>query len=226
MNTDTVHVPVITIDGPTASGKGTIANLLADQLHWHVLDSGALYRLIAWTVLDKNIDASDIASVAVAARRMDIAFTNGQVWLDGQDVTRLIRQEHVGNLASRLAPAAAVREALLDRQRACRQLPGLIADGRDMGTVVFQEADLKIFLIADVYARAQRRCKQLRERGVMPDEAAILADLKERDARDTERAVAPLKPADDAYELDSSRLTVEETVAAVMSLWHKCQRRQ
>lgn len=155
---------------------------------------------------------------------MDIRFEGSRIWLANKDVTKLIRQEHVGNLASRLAPAAPVREALLNRQRAFRQAPGLVADGRDMGTVVFPDADLKIFLVADIHARAQRRCQQLRERGIEPDEQAVLADLKERDARDTERAVAPLKPADDAHQLDSSRLTVEETVAAVLSLWRKLQR--
>lgn len=217
-------VPVIAIDGPTASGKGTVAGVVARELGWHVLDSGALYRLTAWAVLDKNIDANDIGAVSLAARRMAIRFEHGQIWLDDQDVTQLIRQEHVGNLASRLAPAAPVREALLERQRAFRRAPGLVADGRDMGTVVFPDADLKIFLVADVQARAQRRCQQLSQRGVAPDEAAILADLKERDARDTERAVAPLRPAADAHELDSSRLSVDETVAAVMSLWHKHQR--
>ncbi|UOD51669.1 (d)CMP kinase [Orrella daihaiensis] len=216
-----VRVPVIAIDGPTASGKGTVAARVAAELGWHVLDSGALYRLAAWTVLDNNINANDIAAVALAARRMQIRFDDGQIMLAGQDVTELIRQEHVGNLASRLAPAAPLREALLERQRAFRQPPGLVADGRDMGTVVFPDADLKIFLLADVQSRAQRRCQQLRERGLVPDEQAVLADLKERDFRDTDRAVAPLKPADDAHQLDSSRLTVEDTVAAVMSLWHK-----
>jgi len=216
--------PVIAIDGPTASGKGTIASCVAEQLGWHMLDSGALYRLAAWTVLDKNLDANDTAAVALAARRMEIRFESGDIWLAEQNVTELIRQEHVGNLASRLAPAAAVREALLERQRAFRQEPGLVADGRDMGTVVFPDADLKVFLIADVNARAKRRCEQLRARGVVPDEQAVLADLQARDARDTQRTVAPLKPADDAHQLDSSRLTVEETVAAVMALWHKSQR--
>ena len=224
MNRVAGQAPVVAIDGPTASGKGTVTARVAAELGFHVLDSGALYRLAAWTVLDKNIDANDIMAVALAARRMDIRFDDGQIWLAGQDVTRLIRQEHVGNLASRLAPAAPVREALLDRQRAFRRAPGLVADGRDMGTVVFPDANLKIFLVAGVHARAARRCQQLRERGMTPDEAAVLADLQERDARDTERAVAPLKPADDAYQLDSSRLTVDETVAAVLALWHKRQR--
>ena len=224
MSSDAVQAPVIAIDGPTASGKGTVATRVAAELGFHVLDSGALYRLTAWTVLDKNIDSNDISAVALAARRMDIRFDDGQIWLAGQDVSQLIRQEHVGNLASRLAPAAPVREALLERQRAFRKAPGLVADGRDMGTVVFPEAELKIFLIADVHARAARRCEQLLGRGIKPDEAAVLADLQERDARDTERSVAPLKPAEDAYQLDSSRLTVDETVAAVLALWRKRQR--
>lgn len=218
------QAPVIAIDGPTASGKGTVTARVAQELGWHVLDSGALYRLAAWTVLDQNIDANDLAAVSVAARRMDIRFEADAIYLAGADVTSLIRQEHVGNLASRLAPAAALREALLERQRAFRQLPGLVADGRDMGTVVFPDAELKIFLVADVRARAQRRCEQLRQRGQVPDEAAVLADLKERDARDIDRAVAPLKPADDAHQIDSSRLTVEETVAAVLLLWRRSQR--
>lgn len=218
------RVPVITIDGPTASGKGTIATSVAIELGWSMLDSGALYRLAAWTVLDKNIDANDVAAVALASRRMDIRFEGSHIFLSEQDVTQLIRQEHVGNLASRLAPNAAVREALLERQRAFRRAPGLVADGRDMGTVVFPDADLKIFLVADVHARAHRRCLQLRERGLEPDPQAVLADLQVRDARDTQRVVAPLKPADDAYELDSSRLTAQETVVAVMSLWRKVER--
>ena len=224
MNSVAGLAPVIAIDGPTASGKGTVTARVAQELGWRVLDSGALYRLAAWTVLDQNIDANDLAAVSLAARRMDIRFEADAIYLAGQDVTSLIRQEHVGNLASRLAPAAALREALLERQRAFRQQPGLVADGRDMGTVVFPDAELKIFLVADVHARAQRRCEQLRQRGQVPDEAAVLADLKERDARDIDRAVAPLKPADDAHQIDSSRLTVEETVAAVLLLWHRSQR--
>jgi len=224
MNAVLNQTPVIAIDGPTASGKGTVANRVAEQLGWHVLDSGALYRLAAWSVLDQNIDANDLQAVSLAARRMDVRFEDSKIYLAGQDVTSLIRQEHVGNLASRLAPAAPLREALLERQRAFRQAPGLVADGRDMGTVVFTDAQLKIFLVADVYARAQRRCEQLRQRGQVADEAAVLADLKERDARDIERSVAPLKPADDAHQLDSSRLTVDETVAAVLLLWRRSQR--
>ena len=212
-------VPVIAIDGPTASGKGTIAQGVALALGWHVLDSGALYRLAAWTVLDRNADANDIDQVALLARRMDVTFAGTQTFMSGVDVTELIRQEHVGNLASRLAPHAALREALLDRQRAFRVPPGLVADGRDMGTVVFPDAPLKIFLTADVHARAARRCHQLRERGEVPDEQAVFLDLQMRDDRDTQRTVAPLKPADDAHALDSSTLTVDQTVAHVLALW-------
>jgi CMP/dCMP kinase len=217
--TATEHVPVIAIDGPTASGKGTLAQRVAQALGWHVLDSGSLYRLAAWTVIDANLDANNVMQVADAARRMDIRFEDDAIWLDDQDVTALIRQEHVGNLASRLAPAPALRDALLERQRAFRQAPGLVADGRDMGTVVFPDADLKIFLVADVHARAVRRCQQLRARGVKADEQAVLADLKQRDERDITRPVAPLIPAEDAHHVDSSHLTVEQTLETVMRLW-------
>lgn len=224
MKTGDLTAPVIAIDGPTASGKGTVATAVARELGWHMLDSGALYRLAAWTVLDQNIDANDLSAVAMAARRMEIRFEDQSIYLANQDVTRLIRQEHVGNLASRIASAAVLREALLERQRAFCQPPGLVADGRDMGTVVFPHAELKVFLVADVQARAARRAQQLRQRGQAVDESAVLADLKERDARDTDRAAAPLKPAPDAHQLDSSRLTVDETVAAVLVLWRRHQR--
>ena len=219
MTLEQTVAPVIAIDGPTASGKGTVASLIAERLGWHMLDSGALYRLAAWTVLDRAIDPADIESVAMAARKMDIQFTGDRVFLGAEDVTSLIRQEHVGNLASSLAPAQPLRDALLDRQRAFRRPPGLVADGRDMGTIVFPDAELKIFLVADVRARALRRCEQLRQRGQVPDEVAVLADLKARDARDTDRAVAPLRPAHDAHQIDSSNLTVDQTVQAILALW-------
>ncbi|MFY9348537.1 MAG: (d)CMP kinase [Orrella sp.] len=214
-----IATPVITIDGPTASGKGTIAQRVALALGWHVLDSGALYRLAAWAVLDRNADANDIDQVALLARRMDVTFAGPQTFMSGKDVTEMIRQEHVGDLASRLAPHPALREALLDRQRAFRENPGLVADGRDMGTVVFPDAPLKVFLTADVHARSARRCHQLRERGECPDEQAVFLDLQKRDERDMQRTVAPLKPADDAHALDSSALTVEQTVEHVLELW-------
>jgi CMP/dCMP kinase len=214
-----IATPVITIDGPTASGKGTIAQRVALALGWHVLDSGAFYRLAAWAVLDRNADANDIDQVALLARRMDVTFAGPQTFMSGKDVTEMIRQEHVGDLASRLAPHPALREALLDRQRAFRENPGLVADGRDMGTVVFPDAPLKVFLTADVHARSARRCHQLRERGECPDEQAVFLDLQKRDERDMQRTVAPLKPADDAHALDSSALTVEQTVEHVLELW-------
>lgn len=215
-------VPVIAIDGPTASGKGTVAQRVAAQLGWHVLDSGALYRLAAWTVIDQGLDARDLDKVAEAARRMIIRFEAGRIVLGGQDVTESIRLEHVGDLASRLAQSPQLREALLSRQRAFRVAPGLVADGRDMGTVVFPDAPLKVFLIADVAARATRRADQLRQRGEQPDEAAVFEDLKARDERDMRRAVAPLRPADDAVVVDSSAMTIDQTVDEIMRLWrHK-----
>lgn len=220
MTKPSVAIPVITIDGPTASGKGTIAQRVAAALGWHVLDSGALYRLAAWTVLNRNADANNIEQVALLARRMDVTFNGNQTFMSGEDVTEIIRQEHVGDLASRLAPHAALREALLARQQDFKTPPGLVADGRDMGTVVFPDAPLKVFLTADVHARTARRCHQLRERGETPDEQAVFLDLKKRDERDTQRTIAPLKPADDAHALDSSTLTVEQTVNHVLDLWY------
>jgi len=219
--TQSVDVPVIAIDGPTASGKGTVARRVADELGWRVLDSGALYRLAAWLVIDRNLDAGDIERVSEAARRMDIRFEADRITLEGHDITDAIRQEHVGDLASRLAQAPMLRDALLDRQRAFRSPPGLVADGRDMGTVVFTDAPLKIFLIADVAARARRRVQQLQARGQTADYAEVLEDLMARDQRDFKRLAAPLKPADDAVQIDSSGLSVEQTVAKVLSLWRQ-----
>ena len=212
--------PVVTIDGPTASGKGTVTRQVASALGFHVLDSGALYRLTAWSALDHNVDPNDIEKVADLARRMQVRFSGQQVFLDGVDVTEPIRQEHVGNLASRLAPQSALRESLLDRQREFQQPPGLVADGRDMGTIVFPDAQLKIFLTAQAPARAIRRCEQMRQRGLNPDEQAVLLDLQKRDERDTNRSVAPLLPAEDAHQIDSSELSIDETVQQILSLWH------
>ena len=211
--------PVITIDGPTASGKGTVTRLVAQALKFHVLDSGALYRLTAWAALDQNVDPNDIAKVADLARRMQVRFSGQHVYLAGVDVTESIRQEHVGNLASRLAPQPTLREALLERQREFQKAPGLVADGRDMGTIVFPDAELKVFLTAKAQARAKRRCEQLRERGVTPDEQAVLLDLQKRDERDTKRSIAPLLPAEDAHQIDSSELSIDETVQQILSLW-------
>ena len=214
-------VPVITIDGPTASGKGTVAHRVAQALGWHVLDSGALYRLTALAVIQKDIDPDDAEAVAHVAQNLQVEFHPEGVRLDKLEASELIRQEQVGNLASRLAPNPLLRAALLGRQRAFRQAPGLVADGRDMGTIVFQDAQLKIFLVADVQARAQRRCKQLIEKGISANLNDLLADMRERDARDIERAVAPLLPAQDAHVVDSSNLTIDQTVQSILDLWSR-----
>jgi cytidylate kinase len=214
-------VPVITIDGPTASGKGTVAHRVAQALGWGVLDSGALYRLTALSVLQSGGDSADPQAVARIAESLEVVFHAKGILLEGREVSELIRQEEVGNLASRLAPNPALRAALLERQRAFRRPPGLVADGRDMGTIVFQDADLKIFLVADVRARAQRRCKQLIEKGISANLENLLVDMRERDARDIERAVAPLLPAQDAHVVDSSTLTIEQTVESILDLWSR-----
>lgn len=213
--------PVITIDGPTASGKGTVAHRVASALGFSVLDSGALYRLTALSVLNRNIDPADAEAVAKAAQNLQVEFHGEGVRLDGQEVSELIRQEKVGNLASQLAPNPALRAALLSRQRDFRQFPGLVADGRDMGTIVFQDAPLKIFLVANVEARAQRRCNQLIEKGISANLVDLLRDMRERDARDTQRSVAPLVAAHDAHVVDSSDLTIDQTVQTILDLWSK-----
>ena len=212
-------VPVITIDGPTASGKGTVASLVAQSLGWATLDSGALYRLTAIAVMKHQVSPEDTGAVAQLAERLDVAFHPQGVALEGDDVSELMRQEPVGNLASKLAPQPALRAALLGRQRAFRQSPGLVADGRDMGTVVFPDANLKIFLVADVLARAQRRYNQLIDKGISANLEDLLADMRERDRRDTDRATAPLIAAQDAHTIDSSALTIDQTVQAILALY-------
>ncbi|WP_323016587.1 (d)CMP kinase [Castellaniella sp.] len=216
---DASAVPVITIDGPTASGKGTIAQRVADHLGWHALDSGALYRLTALAVRQAGGDGSDESQAAHLARQLDVQFGAGLIRLDGQDVTHLIRQEAIGNLASRVAAWPAVRTALLARQQDFRQMPGLVADGRDMGTVVFPDAPLKIFLDADVVVRAERRHKQLRDKGISANLDDLLNDLRLRDARDRDRAHAPLVAAADAMTIDSSHIGVDQVVDQVLDLW-------
>ena len=212
-------VPMIAIDGPTASGKGTIAARVAARLGWHLLDSGALYRLTALACLEQGIAAGDEQGAAAAAAALDVRFVADGVFMGGRDVSADIRREEVGNMASQVAVLASVRAALLDRQRAFRCPPGLVADGRDMGTVVFPDADLKIFLVASAEARAQRRYKQLIEKGFSANLLTLLRDLEARDARDTQRANAPLAAAHDALVLDSSHLTIDQTVEQVMSWW-------
>ncbi|AVG38053.1 (d)CMP kinase [Achromobacter insolitus] len=212
-------VPVITIDGPTASGKGTVAHRVAKALGWAVLDSGALYRLTALAALNRGLSAEDEPAVARVAETLDVRFEGPHVYLEGVEVGHEIRREEVGNFASRVAAFPGVRQALLERQRAFRLAPGLVADGRDMGTVVFPDAPLKVFLVADVVARAQRRCKQLIEKGISANLDDLLRDMRERDARDMGRTTAPLAPAADAHVLDSSNLTVAETVQAILDFW-------
>ena len=213
--------PVITIDGPTASGKGTVAHRVAKALGWAVLDSGALYRLTALAAINHGVAADDEAGVARVAQTLDVSFDGPHVYLEGIDVGHDIRREEVGNFASRIAAFPGVRLALLGRQRAFRLPPGLVADGRDMGTVVFPDASLKVFLVADVVARAERRRKQLIEKGISANLDDLLRDMRERDARDTGRATAPLAPAADAHVLDSSNLTIAETVQAILDFWQQ-----
>ncbi|HEY9279947.1 MAG TPA: (d)CMP kinase [Eoetvoesiella sp.] len=217
--TSTSLAPVITIDGPTASGKGTIAHRVAQALGWTVLDSGALYRLTALASLEHGVDLGDEDAVAQQARQLDVVFNGDQVLLCGRDVAAAIREEKVGNVASQIAAMGPLRHALLERQRVFRRPPGLVADGRDMGTVVFPDAPLKIYLVADVAARAQRRCKQLKEKGFSANLASLMQDMEERDMRDRTRTNAPLAAAPDANTIDSSNLSIDETVKAVLDLW-------
>jgi len=210
-------VPVIAIDGPSASGKGTIAKKVAATLGFHYLESGALYRLIALIALRQGLSTE--AAIADAAEHMDVVFQEDEILIEDQDVSSQIRHETVGNRASEIAPMPTVRQALLKRQRAFRQPPGLVADGRDMGTVVFPDAALKIFLTASPEIRAQRRYKQLIEKGIAANLGALSRDLAERDARDANRAVAPLVPAPDSQVLDSSALSVEAVVDRILQRW-------
>lgn len=216
-------VPIVTIDGPSSSGKGTISRIVAARVGWHLLDSGALYRLVALGAALRNFDPDDVEQHVSVARTMRVQFGSvgdGQelVLLEGQDVTRRIRTEEAGAGASRVAVWPAVRAALTDRQRAFAQPPGLVADGRDMGTVIFPNAPLKVFLTASAEERAQRRHKQLIEKGSAASLAALSREIAERDQRDSTRQVAPLKPAPDAHLLDSTGLSIEAVVERVLSL--------
>jgi cytidylate kinase len=210
------RIPVITIDGPSGSGKGTIARLIARQLDFHFLDSGALYRVLALLAVRRGVALDDAPAQSELAAEMDIRFPSDtvseQVLLQGQDVSNEIRSEEVGSGASKVAALPEVRAALLQRQRDFAVLPGLVADGRDMGTVVFPEADAKIFLTASAEERARRRYKQLKEKNISAEYERILADVQARDERDSNRPVAPLRPAADAFELDTSDLNIPATV--------------
>lgn len=216
-------VPVVAIDGPSSSGKGTIARAVARRVGWHLLDSGALYRLVALAGQIAHADPDDVEAHVGFATRMQVRFgvdAQGEesVELNGRDVTRRLRSEQTGQGASRVAVWPAVRAALVDRQRAFVQPPGLVADGRDMGTVIFPKAVLKIFLTASADERAQRRYKQLIGKGSAANLRDLSREIAERDQRDFTRAVAPLKPADDAMVLDSTGLGIEQVVDEVMAL--------
>jgi cytidylate kinase len=213
--------PVITIDGPSGAGKGTVARTLADQLGWHLLDSGAIYRVLAVAILHHQLDLDDEEPLVPVAAHLDVQFEitsqgESKVILEGENVTELIRTESIGELASKVAAFPRVREALLRRQRAFSGGPGLIADGRDMGTVVFPQAKVKIFLTASAEERAQRRFNQLKEMGIDVNIGRLLEDIRQRDERDKNRKVAPLIPADGSLIIDSTSISVSEVVNEIL----------
>ena len=221
-NPDTAKVPVIAVDGPGGSGKGTITTRLAEHLGWHFLDSGALYRLAALAVMKQQVSLDDEATLGEVAANLDIRFETHagavKALLDGEDVTDRLRLEDTGVMASRIAAIPGVRAALSERQRRFRQPPGLVADGRDMGTVIFPDAGLKIFLTASAEIRAERRYKQLKEKGESVNLTRLFKEIKARDSRDQSRSVAPLRPAEDAVIIDSTDLSIDEVFDKVVSL--------
>jgi cytidylate kinase len=216
-----VKPPVLTLDGPSGSGKGTVAQILAARLGWHYLDSGVLYRVLGLIAHRRGLDLENEPALCRLADTLQIDFlprpdgSPAQVSVDGQDVSNELRTETTGELASRVAVLPDVRAALLEKQRQFRQFPGLVTDGRDMGTTVFPDAILKVFLVASAEVRAERRYKQLKEKGFGANLTAILGEIRNRDQRDSERSVSPLKPADDAWILDCSSLTIEGVVDTV-----------
>lgn len=220
---EAADIPVITVDGPTASGKGTLASEVAARLGYHFLDSGTLYRATALAALRKGVAATDESGLAALARQLPVRFEGQTLLLDGEDVTQSLREEAVGNLASKISAFPAVRASLFELQHGFRRLPGLVADGRDMGTVIFPQARLKVFLTASAAERAERRHKQLISKGISTSISDLRADLEARDARDKTRSVAPLKPAEDARLLDNSGLSVEASVEQVLQWWQECQ---
>ena len=218
------RAPVITVDGPSGVGKGTLCQWLARRLGWHLLDSGALYRLTALAALNRGLRLEDEPSVAAVAAELNVEFVTGdddgplRIILDGGEVGAALRSETAGNAASRVAALPSVRAALLQRQRDFRRRPGLVADGRDMGTVVFPNAELKLFLTASAEERARRRHKQLSEQGLDANLDRLAHEIAERDARDTQRATAPLRPAADAEVLDTTRLSIADVCARALAL--------
>jgi|ERR1019366_5793067 cytidylate kinase len=221
---DSKQPPVIAIDGPSASGKGTVAKRIAQRLGFHYLDSGALYRLVTLSALQKRVALDNEAALAQLAGALDARFHEDNVFLNQEDVTDLIRSEEVSATASQVAVLRAVRQALLIRQRAFRQPPGLVADGRDMGSVVFPDAVLKIYLTADTAERALRRYKQLIEKGMDANITTLLQDIRQRDARDSARAVAPLQKSDDASLLDTTKLSIDAAVEQVLARYAAAKR--
>ena len=229
VQTDVDRIPVLCIDGPTASGKGTLSSQVAQRLGYHLLDSGALYRLVGlaaeragWSIKEADLrEPAQAQRLAEMAQHLPVRFEGERIWLDGQDVSDAVRTESAGMAASRVSAVPAVRKALMALQLGMRRLPGLVADGRDMGTVVFPSAPLKVFLTASAEQRAQRRHKQLISKGIPANIDNLLADLRARDARDTQRSTAPLKAAEDALTLDNSRLTIEASVTQVLDWWQR-----
>ncbi len=215
------QVPVVAIDGPVGSGKGTIARRVAQALGYHLLDSGALYRLTALSAAKQGVDLGDVDAVARVARELNVRFDSHsdgseRIWLDDEEISLDVRKETTGEMASVVAVIPQVREALLERQRAFQQAPGLVADGRDMGSLVFPSASVKIFLTASAEERAMRRHKQLKDKGIDVSLAALSRDIEDRDRRDSERSVAPLRPAEDARILDSSGQSIEAVTQTVL----------
>lgn len=215
-------IPVIAIDGPSASGKGTVAQLVAQELGFHYLDSGALYRIVALAARKNNISWQDETALAELARHLDIRFLNDEIIVNGENVGEQVRTEEMGKGASEVAVHPAVRRALLELQHSFRKAPGLVADGRDMGSVVFPDAPVKIFLTASAEIRADRRYKQLMSKGIHANLPDILQDLQKRDARDRQRPVAPLQQTADARLLETSDLTIGQAVQAVLQYYRDC----
>ena len=220
-NSSLSTIPVIAIDGPSASGKGTVAQLVAEKLNFHYLDSGALYRIVAFAAYKNNIEWNEAEKLGELAKRLKIQFSQSEIYLDGDRITEAVRSEEMSRGASEVAIHPPVRNALLDLQRSFRQAPGLVGDGRDMGSVIFKDAVLKIFLTASVQIRAERRYKQLINKGLTANYAQILADLQSRDERDSQRSAAPLIQTDDALLLETSECSIEQAVQFVLNAYQK-----